>query len=246
MTRREIVYSILDQIKSTNTDSYIVEEHVLFLMNIYRSFLIEQKKKQDKLEDLSDSYQQEICLDLELVDSIPGVPCAGQYLKSVQEIPTLLKQDDTKVYPYDYFSDNITLVSKERFGFVGYNSYMSNIIYAAIDSNKHLYLKSNNPQFKYLDKVRFSGIFEDADKAAEMSCDNKGGDGSTECTDILDKEFPMAPELVPQMIQFIVKDLYQALARPADRDNNDADDIASMLNYIARNMKNNYQKQLEV
>ena len=38
-TFRQIVYTVLDEIKSVNGDSYITEEHVMFLANQYRLFL---------------------------------------------------------------------------------------------------------------------------------------------------------------------------------------------------------------
>jgi len=38
---REIVYYCLDAVKSSNGDSDITEEHVIFLANHYRLFLIE-------------------------------------------------------------------------------------------------------------------------------------------------------------------------------------------------------------
>lgn len=244
MTRREIVYDILDEIKSVNTDSYITEEHVLYLMKIYRVYLIELKKKQDKLFKLDDSYTQEICLDLEYTEAIPNMGCeAGYYLKSIQAVPSMMEKESARVYPYDYFSNvNIALVTKDRFKFVGYNKYMQSIIYATLGQDDHLYLKSTNPQYQYMNKLRLSGTFEDPDKADELSCDSNNNE---DCVDILDKDFPLSAELVPQMTEMIVKELYSALVRPADRENNDADDIASIMNYIARNMKNNYQKQLE-
>jgi len=40
-TYREIVYFILDSIKSLNGDSTITEEHVIFLADNYRLFLLE-------------------------------------------------------------------------------------------------------------------------------------------------------------------------------------------------------------
>jgi hypothetical protein len=40
---REIVYLVLDEIKALGGDSTITEEHVIFLANHYRLFLLDQK-----------------------------------------------------------------------------------------------------------------------------------------------------------------------------------------------------------
>lgn len=40
-TYRQMVYIVLDEIKALNGDSTFTEEHVVFLLNNYRKFLIE-------------------------------------------------------------------------------------------------------------------------------------------------------------------------------------------------------------
>ena len=84
----------------------------------------------------------------------------------------------------------------DRMKFVGFNKYMQNIIYATKGLDDRLYMKSNNPQFLYLEQVKFAGIFEDTEKAAELSCDGKEGGPC----DIMDKEFPLEATLIPQML----------------------------------------------
>ena len=107
-TFRQIVYTILDEIKSVNGDSYITEEHVMFLANQYRLFLLQQKINKEGTASLSSSMQQVICLDLEEIDAIPNLPCeGGQYLRSVQKIPTIVGGTSPSVFPYDYFKKNI-------------------------------------------------------------------------------------------------------------------------------------------
>lgn len=39
-TYKEIVYMILDEIKAISDDSYFEEEHILFLMNIWRAKIL--------------------------------------------------------------------------------------------------------------------------------------------------------------------------------------------------------------
>ena len=68
---------ILDELKLTGSDdSFITEEHIIFLCKKYRSFLI--KKEQDKEKattDVASAFEtQQICLDLEEVEAIDGTP----------------------------------------------------------------------------------------------------------------------------------------------------------------------------
>ena len=240
-TYKQIVYMVLDEIKAFGGDSDITEEHVIFLANTYRLFLIEQKRKQDGEAALSQSNYQTICLDVEPTPAIDGLPCeGGYYLKSKQEIPEMVEGTTPKVYPADYFNTRISYVTRDRMKFVGYNNYMQNITYATTGLDDHLYMKSNNPQFLYLEQVRYAGIFEDTEKAAELSCDEKDGGPC----DIMDKEFPLEATLIPQMIQLIVKELLGAEYRPKDTENDDKDALSDLATYIARNAKSSLSKQL--
>lgn len=240
-TYRQIVYMVLDEIKAFGGDSDITEEHVIFLANNYRLFLIEQKKKQEGEQALAQSNYQTICLDVEPTPAIDGLPCeGGYYLKSKQDIPELVSGTEPKVYPSDYFNTRISYVTRDRMKFVGFNNYMQNITYATKGLDNRLYMKSNNPQFLYLEQVKFAGIFEDTEKAAELSCDDKEGGPC----DIMDKEFPMETTLIPQMIQLIVKELLGAEYRPKDTENDDKDALADLATYIARNAKSSLSKQL--
>ena len=237
-TFRQIVYTVLDEIKSVNGDSYITEEHIIFLANQYRLFLLQQKINKEGAASLSSAMQQVICLDLEEIDAIPNLPCeGGQYLRSVQKVPTIVKGTSTSVFPYDYFKTNIQYISKDRMKYVGFNKYLQNIIYCTLFDD-YLYFKSNNPQFLYLEQVKMQGIFEDAEAAASLSCDKEN------CIDILDKEFPLSGDLIPQMLELLTRELYTALNRPSDEANNANDDIADIVNYVRRNMKSDLAKQI--
>ena len=237
-TFRQIVYTVLDEIKSVNGDSYITEEHIIFLANQYRLFLLQQKINKEGAASLSSAMQQVICLDLEEIDAIPNLPCeGGQYLRSVQKVPTIVKGTSTSVFPYDYFKTNIQYISKDRMKYVGFNKYLQNIIYCTLFDD-YLYFKSNNPQFLYLEQVKMQGIFEDAEAAASLSCDKE-----KDCIDILDKEFPLSGDLIPQMLELLTRELYTALNRPSDEANNANDDIADIVNYVRRNMKSDLAKQ---
>lgn len=89
-TFRQLTYLVLDKLKAVTNDSHFQEEHVLFMLNTYRTFLLKQRYSDIKKE-MPESNYQTICIDLEQVNAINGISCEGaDYLKSVQEIPNLM------------------------------------------------------------------------------------------------------------------------------------------------------------
>ena len=226
----ELVYLCLDALKILSDDSIYTEEHVIFLLKKYRSFLI--KKEQDKeksSQDIASEFEyQQICLDLEKVPAIDGDPCTGgYYLRTTQKIPKILEGTLPRVYPLDFYQGiYISYVSRDRMRYVGTNPYLQNIIYTSLGPDMHLYLNSSNPQFLYMKKLRISAIFEDMDEVAELLCDDSGEDVSC---DVLDMEFPIRDYLVPPLIELVVKELSGSKYLPRDS-RNDADDGLSKIN----------------
>lgn len=232
MTTGEVVYMVLDLLKGTSDDHLYTEEHVIFLLKKYRSFLIKKEQEKEKASDTiaSDFEYQEICLDLEKVPAIDGDPCTGgYYLRTTTKIPKILEGTQPRIYPRDYYQGiNIAYIPRDRMRYVGTNKYLQNIIYSSLGPDLHLYMKSNNPQFFYLEgenKIRISAIFEDFDEAAEYLCDKNGEDASC---DVLDAEFPIREYLVPMMIELVVKELSGSIYRPADERNSASDDLAKV------------------
>lgn len=215
---------VLDELKLYSDDASYTEEHVMFLLDKYRAFLLKQRYS-DVKKQIPESNYQTICLDLIEVPAISGEPCeGGSYLRSKEKIPFLMKVGNPKVYPVDYYQGEITYVSRERMRYVGYNNYLKNIIYASIGPDNYLYFKSFNPQYLYLEKARMTGIFEDPQAASELQCPNENG--NTVCN-ILDREFPIEDSLVPQLVQLVVQELYNHSRSEEDDENNAKDDLSN-------------------
>lgn len=234
-TYREIVYMVLDEIKQTTDDSFFNEDHVMFLVKNYRTYLlkleIEKKKKEgyyDEETEISDEFFQELCLDLEPVPAIEGDPClGGLYLRSTKKIPSISSLSSPRIYAEDFYSCEITYVPMKRMKYVGNNKWLKNIIYCSISPDNYLYLKSSNPQFLYLEKIRISAVFDDDFEAAELMCETCDG---TSC-DPMDSSFPMSRAFIPQLIQLIVQELTQAeYAKLQDKANNASDDVPELYN----------------
>lgn len=227
MTVKEIVYMVLDLAKANTTDdSFFNEDHVIFLLKKYRSFLIkkEQEKERSTTDTASDFEQQQICLDMEKTTAIDGSPCTGgYYLRSVQQIPKILEGNEPRVYPTDYYQGiHISYVPRDKMRYTGTNKFLKNILYVSLGPDLHLYLKSNNPQYYYIKKLRMNAVFEDFDKAAELLCD---AEGESRACDVLEEDFPIRDYLVPTLIELTVKELTGALYKPQDERNNASDDM---------------------
>lgn len=235
-TYRELTNMVLDELKIISDDSHFQEEHVIFLLDKYRSLILKQKYEKEK-QEMPESNYQTICLDLEKIPSYDGDVCGGRgYLRSKQKIPTLMYMTQPKVGTTDYFSGNIEYTNRDRFKYTGNNKYLQNIIYSTIGPGDKLYVKSSNPQAYYLDKVTLTGIFEDSSKAAELACEKDGDEDGSAC-DVLDKSFPLEEALIPNLIQAVVKELGAAQYNAEDDKNNANDELGALANYLARNLR---------
>ena len=215
---------VLDELKITSDDSIFTEGHIIFLAGRYRSFLLKQRYYSDLKKQIPQSNYQTLCLNLESVEAVDGMACEyGYYLRSTKPIPNLLPFGNTRLYAAgSYYKGNIEFVTKDRFKYVGGNKWTQNIIYATLDPDGRIYLTSSNPQFLYLEKANLTGIFENAEEASELECDNQD---SKKC-DILDRDFPMEDALIAPLIELIIKELSPSIAAPEDKENNANDDLS--------------------
>lgn len=226
-TYREVVNMVLDELKLASDDSYFTESHAVFLLNKFRAFML-KKAYGDATYDygrqsisarkyVPESNYQTLCLDLETVDAHPGLCERGKMVRSVDPLPPVLHVGIKSVYPYDYYAGGVTYVERERMRHVGHDRWRANVIYASIGPDKHLWLKSANPQYLYLKKARFTAVFEDPDKAYGLSCDGSG-------CDTLDADFPLEEALISAVIQLTVNELTRPASLPEDIVNNASDD----------------------
>ena len=215
---------VLDELKLSSDDAQFTEDHVMFLLNKYRAFLLKQRYSDIK-KQIPESNYQTICLDLIQVPAISGDVCeGGTYLRSKDKVPFLMQIGTPRVYPFDYYQGEITYVSRDRMRYIGYNRFLQNIIYCSIGPDNYLYFKSFNPQYLYLEKVKFTGIFQDSIQASDLQCPNDNGD--IICNSI-DRTFPIEDALIPPLIELVVKELTNSIYRPEDESNNAKDDLVN-------------------
>ena len=237
MKVNEIVYYCLDAIKAFSDDSYVNEDHIVFLLSKYRGSLLQQYHNIKKL--IPDSNYQTICLTLTSTDSIPCTN--GAILKSNEEVPSLMPIGNPSIYLFNGFeSENIVFIPFTRLKTVGWNKWKKNFIYVAVGPDKHLYLSSSNPQAQYLETLRLKGLFEDFEKAFELECDKDG-----KPCDEMERDFPLEVALVPDLIARVVKDALGMAWKTSDSNNNANDDLADIATYVRQNMKKSYRDLVE-
>ena len=237
MKVNEIVYYCLDAIKAFSDDSYVNEDHIVFLLSKYRGSLLQQYHNIKKL--IPDSNYQTICLTLTSTNSIPCTN--GSILKSNEEVPSLMPIGNPSIYLFNGFeSENIVFIPFTRLKAVGWNKWKKNFIYVAVGPDKHLYLSSSNPQAQYLETLRLKGLFEDFEKAFELECDEDG-----KPCDEMERDFPLEVALVPDLIARVVKDALGMAWKTSDSNNNANDDLADIATYVRQNMKKSYRDLVE-
>lgn len=246
MTYKELGNLVMDLVKLYSDDSDLTMEHIFGLASPYRAMLLYQKYEQSNTwKKPSESNYQTIAVHLKNVSNMNI--CNKPYLlMSVEKIPKKLDVGTASLFTANLMDASISVVSMNKLRFVGNSRFNTNQIYAAFDGN-YLYVTSSNPTIQYLEKIGISGIFEDVEEAAELAVEMDGcmtSDSSEDTCDPWDKEFPLEAELMPQMIDYLLKEIVGAAYRPEDPQNNANDDLASIHTFIRQHMKTEFDKTL--
>ena len=239
-TYREVVFMALDELKLISNDATYTPEHLIFLADKMRALLLDRRYRDARKGEVSRSNYQEICLELVEVPAIPGTTCYGEYLKSTEKVPSLMNIGIKHIYPVDYFnSEHISYIPLERMPYVGYNKWLSNMVYVTKGPDDYLYLKSSNPQFLYLKKLKIDAVFQNSQEATKLSC---GNSIDSNC-DILDSEFPLEDTLISVLIQLMVQELSGARYLPTDKQNNASDDMSGLMGVTPKTLQKTNTKE---
>ena len=223
MTYRELVYMALDALKIHSDDSKFTEDHVIFLLNKYRAFVLQQKYSKT-LEGVNNSNYQTLNVNT-YTDS--------SFKVSMFKIPGIIKIALPEVYKRKKFdNDPIVFVSEDRIKYVGHNRFLKNIKYCTIGSDGILYIKTEENISTYF----LCAIFEDPNEVYDFNNDS---------TDILDRVFPLETVLVPSVLELVLKDLTNGIYKPSDNTNDAQDALSDLAGFLRRNMKSQFQKQID-
>ena len=243
MTYSQVFNIINDELRLLSDDADFNLDHIEFLCSKWRAYLIQtdnlNKKIISSLGYDSPLYQQ-LCINLiETTPSDTSYSCdGGNVLRSTTKIPERL-DDNLKIDLLNFFKGTniIYINTPERFKYQGCNKWMKNLIYASVLPDGYLYLKSSNPNFLNLQKIKITAIYQNIDDAKELLCDKTG----STCK-YMDSEYPLSEYQLPALIQYVVNELSQSIYKPKDNNNNSNEDLSK---YMQVKQQQEQQKQQE-
>lgn len=233
MTYKELVYMALDALKIHSDDAKFTEDHVIFLLNKYRAYALQQKYSKT-LEGVNNRNYQ--TLKVSMQGNIGSRPGNGYYYFSTKEIPGILSIALPKVESGVFNSKEIVFTSENRLRYIGYNRFLPNIVYSCIGNDNKLCLKGKEDIVKTLTTVFLNAVF-----ANPLEADNF----NNIIPDVLDREFPMEDTLVPSVLELVLKDLTNGIYKPSDNTNDAQDALSDLAGFLRRNMKSQFQKQID-
>lgn len=232
MTYRELVYMALDALKIHSDDSKFTEDHVIFLLNKYRAYALYQKYSKT-LEGVN--YKNYQTIEVKVQGATDNRPGNGYYSKSEKEIPEILKISLPKVQSKVLINEDIVFTNENRLRYTGYNRFLSNIIYTCICNDKYLWVKHYNRDSTFTSYQLFA-VFANPNEAYDFNDDT---------TEVLDREFPLEESLAPSVLELVLKDLTNGIYKPSDNTNNAQDALSDLAGFLRRNMKSQFQKQID-
>lgn len=260
-TYRELVYMVLDEIKGLSDDFSFTEDHIIYLLEKYRAFILNTDK--NEMAKNNRANYQTLIIPIEEDYNIEGyddnIDNYKTFYKSKFPIPNIINNRKPKLYLNNYYNDSVDFISPERMKYVGYNKYLKRFKYSSISPDNYLHLVAwgtietipifevqnssgtSNYTFddtfngKELQSLKLWAVFQSPKEIIELMNPN---------AEILEEEFPMDNSLVGLLIQYVIKELLGASYRPEDGTNNATDDLANLAAYIARNAKSRLSKQI--
>ena len=224
-TWKELVYIILDSLKIHSDDSKFTEDHVVFLLSKYRTYVLSQMySKVGKLA--SSANYQYFNVELESTSN-----------KSKTNVPHIMNIGKP-VISAECDQEEITFVPMDRFKYVGHNRFLNNIIYCTVNIDGKLEFnkmptKKNGDTAIVCDKCTIYAIFSNP------------LDVYDNWYDILDENFPVEETLIPSILELVMKDLTNGIYKPSDNTNDAQDALSDLAGFLRRNMKSQFQKQID-
>lgn len=224
MKTKELIYRILQLLK-VNTDDSSENYSEEFIYNVLlekRAFIIKQQYK-DARKNIPLSMYQEICVDLEKTNIIPGLECTDEILTSTNPLPKLIDfSADYGVsrlilHTVDKYNIPFSVVPFERLAYVGSSKWTKNLVFVALGYDYKLYFKSNNPLILKLNMVKVYGIFNNPEEAANYSCTD------TIICDVLDSDFPLDESLIDYVIRLTINELLPTIDLKNDLQNDSSE-----------------------
>jgi len=219
-TLREIVYSIKENLKLYSDDADVSLEYIAFLVKNGRAMLLAQKFS-NRSYIIPQKLRQHFYKTLELSKENEFVDGIGTILRTSDPIVNPLEpfnfKSNLRINSGSYTDINFTLVSADRFPFVGQNKWVANHIYVTIGSDFRLYFTSNNPAVKLLENVKLSYVTEDPEAAYPETIYYNAA------VDYWDAPYHIEEDMITILTDLIVKKLSGMINQPEDKINDSTD-----------------------
>lgn len=213
-TYKELVYMVLDELKAKSDDFYYTEDHIIFLLEKYRAFLLKQKYRTPKSVVLNSNFMTiEFIADSGADFNIPGI--------SILEITTPKIQNNP----------SCNYCSPERFSFVGNNKFLKSMKYFTIDQG--VFKIKGQPGEVFMIPLKLKAVFESPTSVYKYLE-----------KDPIDEIFPLEESLISPLLEMVVKDLTSAMFKPEDDINNGKDETGDLNKFMYQNSKSDLQKQI--
>lgn len=214
-TQRELVYNVLEKVKSLSDDQLLTEDYIAHLIDLKREYLLDQKFS-DYRKVLPEVIKQTIEFQMVTEERVLGL--GGDNVKvSRDTLPALAYIDrlinSTIITGRDFLEHALNLIPYERFIHVGKDRILKNQIYATFRDGR-LYLKSGNNRDRGIWLLNMTGVFSSPEQAYNMS---PQFDFNIPFADI---QYPLTNKLADTVVGMVTKDLLETLeVRPDVRNN---------------------------
>lgn len=217
MTFNEVIYSIREGVRQYSDDSTLSNRLILFNVDLERASYLNYHANKGELPDTN---KQTICLTLEETSNTE-CGCITEdctIMRSTVIIPKMIDRGRVAIGAKD--SIPIKVISWNKFVHSGNNKYNQDTIFAAVNPDGRLYLKSNNVLHKLLECAYLTATFENPKAAEDFS--NEDG---TVCFNASTDAYPIDMDGFNRIRKVVLKTLLMSLGVPEDLINNANDDI---------------------
>lgn len=233
-TYRELVYMVLDELKAKSDDFYYTEDHIIFLLEKYRAFLLKQKYRTPKSVVLNSNYMH-ITIKAPLIMMNPIQETNFDYSILHISSPKLIIMPNVpdpikKEYIFNYCTEDRRL-------FLRQSQFLKNVNYFYF-LNGTLTLDAGNKFFEEYGKglihACIKAIFESPSRIYSEYLE----------VDPMNQRFPLEESLISPLLEMVVKDLTSAMFKPEDDVNNGKDETGDLNKFMYQNTKSDLQKQI--
>lgn len=220
MTKLELIYNVREILKLDTDDVQITDDYISHLIDIKRVKVLQQRLAKTPWRAPIE-FKQELCLELEVTDSVDGMSCMGNILRTKEVLPNLIRFKGSNhgitIRTGDRTHVMIDIVSLDRLPFIGFSQFTQNIVYAAFDYDNRVYLLGGSDKHKLLKNIRVGGIYENVEIAGNLECNV---DSTCE---IWEREYPLEVSMIDDVVKMVVQDLGRSLQVPEDNANDSRD-----------------------